>query len=332
MLAIADSDLGNLRGISVQVRSRVAVARTKLPGMEQALARLEDLDVKLYPLDHPLYPPLLKQIPDPPCLLYVRGELKEQDRFSIAIVGSRSPRPYGLQMARKLGADLAKAGLTIVSGGARGIDAAAHEGALKAGGRTIAVLGCGIDISYPSEHKELFARIAEQGAVATEYPLGAAPESWRFPRRNRIISGLSRGVVVCDAPQDSGALITATCAVEQNRDVFAVPGNVDTEHNRGAHSLLKDGAKLVESADDVLSEYGLDSVSEEGTAQELPRIQVSSEERLILEMLDLEPLLLDSIIDRSGLGASDVSGLLTFLEMKRLVKRVAGPAYVRVLK
>jgi DNA processing protein len=204
---------------------------------------------------------------------------------------------------------------------------------LRAQGRTIAVLGCGIDICYPSEHKELFARIAAAGAVISEFPVGAAPETWRFPRRNRIISGVSRGVIVCDAAEDSGALITATCAAEQNRDVFAVPGNVDSDHNRGTHKLLKEGAKLVEGAEDVLAEYGLDArPGGDGRAAELPPVEVSAEERKILEMLDLEPMPLDTVIENANMPASEVAALLTFLEMKRLVKRVAGPAYVRVLR
>lgn len=333
LLAASDAEIAALRGLSAQVRARVTSARGEVAKMETVLERLHSLGGSVLFKTDPGYPPLLCQIPDAPPLLYVRGTLVDDDRFGIAIVGSRTPRPYGLQMARRLATDLARAGLTIVSGGARGVDGAAHEAALRVDGRTIAVLGCGIDISYPSEHKDLFTRIAASGAVVSEYPIGAPPETWRFPRRNRLISGLARGVIVCDAGEDSGALITATCAAEQNRDVFAVPGNVDSDHNRGAHKLLKEGARLVESAEDVLAEYGLEvSEGDNGHASELPPVQVSLEERLILEMLDLEPMPLDTIIEGVGMAASDVASLLTFLEMKRLVKRVAGPAYVRVLR
>ncbi len=333
ILAASDSDLAALRNISEQVRARVVSARGKVQDMNSALERLEKLGVSVAFRDEPGYPTLLRQIADPPPLLYVRGKLQEDDRFGVAIVGSRNPRPYGLTMARRLATDLSRAGLTIVSGGARGVDGAAHEAVLRAQGRTIAVLGCGIDICYPSEHKELFERIAAAGAVISEFPVGAAPETWRFPRRNRIISGVSRGVIVCDAAEDSGALITATCAAEQNRDVFAVPGNVDSDHNRGTHKLLKEGAKLVEGAEDVLAEYGLDArTGGDGRAAELPPVEVSAEERKILEMLDLEPMPLDTVIENANMPASEVAALLTFLEMKRLVKRVAGPAYVRVLR
>lgn len=330
-LAVPAAELEASRGLSQQARARVLSARERLDEMETVLQRLEDLNARVLLLSDSAYPALLKQIPDPPCVLYVRGDLRPEDKFAIAIVGSRNPRPYGAQMARTISSDLARAGLTVVSGGARGVDSAAHDAAMRAGGRTIAVLGCGVDISYPSENRELFDKIAGQGAVVSEYCPGAPPESWRFPRRNRIISGLSRGVVVCDAPEDSGSLITATCATEQGRDVFAVPGNVDSGHNRGAHRLLKEGARLAESAADVLEELGLEQPEDKGPVRKAQPAQVTPDEMRILEMLDLEPMPLDTIIEQMGLPASDVAGLLTFLEMKHLVKRVAGPAYVRVL-
>jgi len=332
VLGASAVELEAFRGVSPQVRERVRSASKRLDTIDDDLRSMDEAGVHGIPFYDKRYPPLLKQIDDPPGLLFVRGELKDEDRFGIAIVGSRHPRDYGVQIARKLANDLARAGLTIVSGGALGIDAAAHEGSLQAGGRTIAVLGCGLDVPYPSDHKDLFARISQQGAVVSEFPLKAPPEQWRFPRRNRIISGLSRGVVVCDAPEDSGSLITATCAAEQGRDVFAVPGNVDGNHNRGAHKLLKDGAKLVETADDVLQEYRLVSAPEEQKATTLPKVEVTPDEEKILGMLDLDPLPMDTIIERMDMSTADVSGLLTFLEMKRLVKRVAGPAYVRVLR
>ncbi len=331
VLDASDVDLAVLKGLSAAARERVAGARARAAEMPAVLDRLTQTGAHACLLADSRYPALLRQIPDPPPLLYVWGDILEQDRFAVAIVGSRSPRPYGVQMARTLAADLGRAGLTVVSGGARGIDGNAHDAVLGAGGRSIAVLGCGIDVAYPTEHKGLFERIAAQGAVVSEYPPGAPPEPWRFPRRNRIISGLARGVIVCDAPEDSGSLITAKCAAEQGRDVFAVPGNVDSGHNRGAHRLLRDGARLVETAEDVLEEFGVEAASKERPASEPPAVEVSPEERSILEMLDLDPVPLDAIIERTGLAPADVAGLLTFLEMKRLVRRVAGPAYVRVL-
>jgi len=331
ILAAEDLALAAVRGVSAQARARVETARAKLRDMPELLERLAAMGVTAIPLSDPAYPPLLKEIADPPGLLFVRGELTERDRFAVAIVGSRNPRPYGVQMARRLAADLASAGLTIVSGGARGIDGAAHDAALRAGGRTIAVLGSGIDLAYPSEHRELFNRIAAGGALVSEFPPGAPPESWRFPRRNRIISGLSRGVIVCDAPEDSGSLITATCAAEQSREVFAVPGNVDTGHNRGAHRLLKEGARLVESAEDVLEEFGIQPSPDRKAPAERPRVQLTLDEMRILELLDLEPVPVDVIIEKTALPPGEVAGLLTFLEMKRLVRRLAGPSYVRVV-
>ncbi len=221
-----------------------------------ALERLERLGIRLIPLLDDDYPPRLRAIHDPPCVLFVKGTLLPADEQAIAIVGSRRASPYGRHVAAELAAGLAQRGITVVSGLALGADAAAHEGSLRAGGRTLAVLGGGVDIVYPPEHVELYERIAASGAIISEAPPGAPSIRASFPIRNRIISGLSLGVVVVEAPEKSGALITADHALEQGREVFAVPGSVNSVQSRGSHKLLRDGARLVESVNDILEELG----------------------------------------------------------------------------
>lgn len=218
------------------------------------LARMQRLGIRLIPLDAEDYPAPLRAIPDPPCVLFVKGELLPEDIRAVGIVGSRRASPYGRHVAAELAAGLAQRGVTVVSGMALGADAAAHDGTLRAGGRTLAVLGSGVDVIYPPEHAELYARIAAQGAIISENPPGSPPTRVSFPARNRIISGLSQGIVVVEAPEKSGALITATHALEQGREVFAVPGSVNSVQSRGSHQLLRDGAKLVESVDDILED------------------------------------------------------------------------------
>jgi DNA processing protein len=221
------------------------------------LARLDTLGVRLLAFFDDDYPARLRAIPDPPVALFVKGTLIPEDARAIAIVGSRRASPYGRHAAAELAAELARHSFTVVSGMALGADAAAHEGALRAGGRTIAVLACGVDVIYPPEHLQLYERIAAQGAVVSEAPLGAPPSKFAFPQRNRIISGLCPGVVVVEAPERSGALITASHALEQGREVFAVPGSINSVQSRGTHNLLKDGAKLVASVEDILEELDL---------------------------------------------------------------------------
>ncbi|MBO9370441.1 MAG: DNA-processing protein DprA, partial [Chloroflexi bacterium] len=234
------------------------------------------------------YPKLLAEIPDPPPVLYVRGELKPEDAWAVAVVGTRRASTYGREVTRRLVSVLAQSGVTIVSGLARGVDAVAHQTALEAGGRTIAVLGCGIDLVYPPEHRELARRIAAQGALVSEYPLGTQPEPGNFPPRNRIISGLSLGVVITEAGRDSGALITADYAAEQGRDVFAVPGSILSAGCAGTNRLIQDGAKPVLDAADILQELNLTMVAEQKEArQALPTTET---EALILAHLSAEPV------------------------------------------
>ena len=327
----SESELASVASVNESARNKVLAPAPA--AIERDLRLVEEMGVALVPLTSPDYPASLKEIYDPPVLLYVRGALLEQDKLSIAIVGSRRAKEYGRAIAERIAGALATRGLAIVSGGARGVDTAAHKGALAAGGRTIAFLGCGIDVTYPAENKKLFEAITESGAVVSEFPFGSAPEAWRFPPRNRLISGISLGVLVCQSPEASGALITAGYAAEHGKDVFAVPGSVVDDLNRGCHALIKDGAKLVENAEDILVELGLDSGEESsGDQLALPIESLNDAERRIASLLSLDPVQVDDIIDKCGLPAPMVAGTLTILEMKGVVKRVPGNAYVRVLK
>ena len=254
----AASDLELRKAANINDKTLEKLRSPEPPSISADLERMDKQGVSLVTMFDPDYPVNLKQIFDPPAMLYVKGGLMESDRFSIAIVGSRGASAYGKAVSERIARDLANRGLTIVSGGARGIDTAAHKGTLAFGGRSVAVLGCGVDVAYPPENKALFESIVGGGgAVISEFPMGTTPEPWRFPTRNRIISGMSMGVLVVESPEESGALITATSASEQGREVFAVPGNIDNPRNRGCHRLIKEGAKLVETADDILEELGI---------------------------------------------------------------------------
>lgn len=329
--AIFDAPLAELKRVEGVTDKRAEQIASPPPAaIERDLKLVEEMGVSVVPITSPDYPANLRNIYDPPVVLYIRGSLAEADKLSVAIVGSRRAGHYGLAVAHRIASELARRGLSIISGGARGIDTAAHKGALEAGGRTVAVLGCGVDVNYPAENKKLFGAVAERGAVISEFPFGSAPEPWRFPPRNRLISGMALGVVVCQSPEASGALITAGYAAEQGKDVFAVPGNVDDERNRGCHALIKDGARLVESASDILSELGLDSAEDESPQLSLPIESLSDTERAVASLLSLDPVQMDDIIAACELPAPMVAGTLTILEMKGVVKRLPGNAYVRV--
>jgi len=327
----SESDLAAVEGLTQKLCEKVL---GPVPAaIERDLKLVDEMKVTLVPITSDEYPVNLKHIYDPPVVLYCRGRVVESDASAVAVVGSRRATFYGISVAEKIARDLAASGITVVSGGARGIDTAAHKGALAAGGRTVAFLGCGVDVSYPPENRKLFAVIAENGAVLSEYPFGSTPEPWRFPPRNRLISGMSLGVLICQSPAASGALITAGYAAEQGKDVFAVPGNIDDERNRGCHALIKDGAKLVESADDILFELGLKEPDDKEAGQLALPIQSlkNDNERKIAALLSLEPMRIDDIIEQTGLPAPLVAGTLTILEMKNVARRVPGNAYVRVL-
>jgi DNA processing protein len=270
---------------------------------------------------------LLAQIPDPPPVLYVRGELAPEDDWSVAIVGSRKATSYGREVTRRLAGDLARNGVTVVSGMARGIDGIAHRTALEAGGRTIAVLGSGLDVIYPAEHRSLAREIARHGAVVSDYPLGTKPEASNFPPRNRIISGLSLGTIVIEAGFRSGALITADFALDHGREVFAVPGSILSPGSAGCNRLLRDGAHVLTEARDVLEVLHLDQVPEKQAARlALPENPV---EAALFESLSAEPRHLDAVVRSSGIPVEVVSSTLVMMELKGMVRQVGSLQYVR---
>jgi DNA processing protein len=279
------------------------------------------------------YPTLLQEIHDPPGVLFCRGQLAPTDSLCIALVGMRRPSQYGLRTARRLAEDLSRAGFTIVSGLARGIDQAAHEGALGMAGRTLAVLGSGVLNIYPAEHQELATRITRQGAVLSEFPPHRAPCRGAFPQRNRLISGLSLAVIVVEAATRSGALISARHATEQGREVLAVPGRIDSPQARGCHLLLKDGAALVESATDVLQALGPlahPATSPRGHTVLHPReLKLNCQEREVLELIEDQATSIDMIVQRSGLPTARVLATISALEMHRLLERLSGQYVVR---
>jgi DNA processing protein len=275
------------------------------------------------------YPRLLLKIHDPPPFLYVFGSIDSSIK-NIAVVGSRQSTTYGIKTTHQLCKDLASCGITIVSGMAKGIDTAAHIGAMEGNGRTIAVLGSGFDQIYPKENKNLFYKIAEQGAVVSEFSLSTKPEAYHFPKRNRIISGMSLGTVVVEAAKRSGSLITARLAMEQNREVFAVPGNIHSFKSTGTHNLIKQGAKLVETVDDILEELAnvipyRDPVNGplQGIATDI-KLNLSKEEKLVLDTLGTDPLHIDEIMRKVSMESGKLSSLLLQLELKGVIDQSVG--------
>ncbi len=294
--------------------------------LEAEVARVTRAGAQAVTWDDPNYPPLLKSIAAPPPMLYVRGSFAPTDQWAIAIVGTRKATAYGREVTRTLASDLARSGVTIVSGLARGIDAAAHQAALDAGGRTIAVLGHGIDFVYPPEHRKMAEQIAEHGAVVTDYPIGTAPEGKNFPPRNRIISGLSLGVLVIEGDVSSGAHITADFALEQGRDVFAVPGNILQRSSRLPNTLIQQGATPVLSAEDILEQLNLTMVAEQAEAREF--IPADPTEAQLLGLLSAEPMHIDDLRRETALPIAQVSSTLALMELKGMVRQIGGMNYV----
>jgi DNA processing protein len=279
--------------------------------------------------DDPRFPAALLTIPDCPPVLWIRGDLAALRQTAIAVVGSRAATAVGLETAARLGEELAELGLAVVSGLARGVDSAAHRGALRAG-RTIAVLGSGVDVIYPREHTALASEIASTGLVLSEYPPGTPPAAFHFPQRNRLISGLSRAVVVIEASEKSGSLITAACALEQGREVMAVPGNVLSGRNRGGHALLRDGATIVESAEDIVAELGLDAVSGTTSGGRAGRAgDTASADPLLRAMEPGQPYDIDSLTTRTGVDTVRLLPRLLDLELRGLIRRVGGGRFMR---
>ncbi len=286
-------------------------------------------EVNIVTLADETYPPLLKEIEAPPPVLFVQGSFTKADELAMAVVGTRKCTPYGRTVAGKLAANLAQRGFTIASGLAVGIDGEAHRAALEAGGRSIGVLACGADITYPRPHKQLREQLAQSGAVITEYAFGTTPLRERFPARNRIISGLSLGVVVVEAPAKSGALITARLAGEQGREVFAVPGDINSPTSRGCHALIKDGAHLVEVPEDVVDGLGI-MLRVVPMRTERKDVDLHGDEQTVYEGLGHEPQHVDQIAAACQLSPAQISAALMLLEVKGLVRRFAGNTFVRL--
>ena len=293
--------------------------------LDQETDRVEKAGARVMIWDDADYPPLLKNLPDAPPVLYIKGQLNTADReWTVAIVGTRRATAYGRQVTEMLATDLVHNGITIVSGLARGIDAYAHEAALRAGGRTLGVLACGIDQVYPPEHAKLAARMIEHGALLTEAPCGSPPEGGNFPARNRIISGLSLGTIVVEAAETSGALITSDRALEQGREVFAVPGHIFAKSSLGTHRLLKEGATLVTSAQDVLEALNLKMVTAHSEARAV--IPEDPTEAKLFTLLSSEPTHIDYLVRESGLPVAQVSSTLALMELKGMIRQIAGHA------
>ena len=333
ILRATSAQLQKVQGIGADTAEAIAhwERDIDLPG---ELKRVADFGCHILIQSDPEYPELLKQIYDPPIVLYVKGQVLPKDKNSVAMVGSRMTTPYGMEVSRRLGYQLAYLGVTVVSGGARGIDSAAHQGALSAKGRTIAVLGTGINLVFPPENAELYERIAADGALITQFPFNRPGDKQSFPIRNRIVAGMTLGTVVVEANLTSGSLITARFAADYGRQVFAVPGRIDSPRSKGCHELIKQGAKLCEGAEDILSEFEyLFPVTNRPPAPNetgvLPALELQPNEQKVFDLLGKEEVSIDDVIRGSGLPSSAVSVALLSLEMKRLIRQLPGKMFLK---
>jgi len=320
-------DLLAVEGISSNLRDKILRERQNIHperAWEQVLR--QECSVVTWEEEH--YPVLLREIYDPPPLLYYRGDIGLMNSYCLAIVGSRRHTVYGRENASKFAAGLSNHNITIVSGMARGIDTWAHRGVLGAGGKTVAVLGCGLDICYPPENKKIKLEIENSGIVISEFPPGYQPLPQNFPRRNRIISGLSWGTLVIEAGGKSGALITADFALEQGREVFAIPGSIASPYSRGCHKLIKEGAKLVEKVEDMLEELSL-TVAANNTALPQQEQGFNPDEKKLLELIPFEPLALEDLVALSKLSLASLNALLLELELKGAIKQLPGKYFIR---
>lgn len=329
----AEKDLQDIEGMTPALARRLKTHQLD-PAVEQDMALAARKGVRIVTMTDPEYPFLLRQIPDPPPFLYVRGRIESRAK-AVAVVGSRVATGYGLSMAARLGAELAACGVTVVSGMARGIDTAAHEGALQAGGPTVAVLGSGLARVYPAENRRLFQAIVGNGAVVTEFPMLTEPEPYNFPIRNRIISGMSYGTVVVEATRKSGSLITARLAAEQNRDVFAVPGSVQSFKSIGTHTLIKQGAKLVENAQDILEEIAGSFFTDlQPDERRLPAGKgpppLSPDEAIVVTALEPYPVHIDDLGRKLSMAPGKLASILLQLELSGIVDQSPGNFFARV--
>jgi DNA processing protein len=333
ILAASRSALLRVRNIGDETAEAICQWE-KTADLAGELKRIEESGCRALIQSDEEYPALLREIYDPPLVLYVKGGLTAKDRNGVAMVGSRMTTHYGIETARRLAYQLAYVGVTLVSGGARGIDTAAHQGALAARGRTVVVLGTGINVVFPPENRELFERAAAGGAVVTQFPFNRNGDRQSFAIRNRIIAGMTLGTVVVEADLNSGALITSNFATEYGRQVFAVPGRIDSPRSKGCHDLIKKGAKLCEGAEDILSEFEYlfpqsNRPPSPGETGVLPALELSENEQRVYDSLNREESAIDEVIRRSGLPSSAVSVALLSLEMKRAVKQLPGKLFVR---
>lgn len=299
--------------------------------VKEELGRVAKAGASILPYGDPLYPARLRMIPDPPPFLYMKGEIRKEDEKAVAVVGSRSASDYGIRVARELCQGLASLGFTVVSGMARGIDGEAHESALSSGGRTIGVLGSGVDVTYPPEHEELYQRICRNGAIFSDLPVGTPPFSFNFPSRNRLISGLSLGVVVVEATERSGSLITAALALDQGREVFAVPGEAGASRSRGTHRLIRQGAKLVESVEDIVEEIApqLLQRARMGPGNIAPPLppDMGPEAKGVFELVLERAVQIDEVIQATGLSSARVSEILLELEIRGFLRQLPGKRF-----
>ncbi|MDP2994105.1 MAG: DNA-processing protein DprA [Anaerolineales bacterium] len=323
----APADALQAAGLSPKLAERVAQVRAGVD-LDKYLTQVITQGIEILTWDDELYPPRLKEIDQPPPVLYVRGALTTEDSWAVAVVGTRRVSAYGRQVAEELASFLAANGVTVVSGLARGVDAIAHQSALKAGGRTIAVLGCGVDRIYPPEHVQLAEKMMASGALISDYAPGTPPDASNFPPRNRIISGLSMATVVVEAGETSGALITAQFAIDQGREVFAVPGNILAPQSKGTNRLIAQGARPMLSVRDLLDVLNLTRVTEQRLVRKaLPTDETESK---LMSVLTHEPLHMDEIRNQTGLPIERVSATLVMMELKGLVRQVGGLNYVAV--
>ncbi len=333
VLRAPPSALRDVHGVGPKLSARIAGSWHEIDA-EAEIALCREHGVRIVTDADADYPVLLRQIPDPPGVLFLRGGLKPQDEMALAVVGTRHGTQYGLRQAERLAGSLARAGMTIISGLARGIDAAAHRGALAAGGRTVAVLGGGVLNVYPPEHDKLAEEVLAHGALLSESPPRSEPLAGTFPQRNRVISGMALGVLVVEAGEHSGALITARHAMEQGREVFAVPGRVDDRASRGCHRLIRDGAKLVETVDDVLEELGplyQATVRDDGQVVRHPAELILNElEQQVLAAVGTSATSIDEIVAETGLAVPQVLSTISVLEMRHVIRRLSGSSVARV--
>lgn len=324
------SELMSVQGVRPGVARKIA-NREYTSDPEQTLRIIEETGARLIPYGDRGYPSPLKEIHDPPVLLYVRGQEIPIGLTFIAVVGSRNPTHYGFRAAQELAQGLARRGVGVVSGMARGIDAAAHWGCLEGLGFTIAVTGTGIDVVYPASNRKLFEKIVQKGAILSEFPPGTPPEPKNFPIRNRIISGISRAVLVVEATRKSGSLITAASALDQGRDVFAVPGSINSFKSTGCHFLIKQGAGLIENADDVLEQLGLNfphAPKRDTFSEQIPPPMEAIEKR-IYDLIGDYPLHIDRIVRLANMGPAEIASVLMKMELKGMIRQLPGKMFVR---